>query len=69
MSDDVINFGTLFLRVKKEDRLVKRAFRQLSHAGWRTLTRKPLRPTDAEIHSNPRARSARFRVLERGTES
>jgi 16S rRNA (cytosine1402-N4)-methyltransferase len=49
-----------------EDRLVKSTFRRLSHSGWRTLTRKPLRPSDDEVHSNPRARSARFRVLERG---
>jgi 16S rRNA (cytosine1402-N4)-methyltransferase len=50
-----------------EDRLVKSAFRRLSGAGWQTLTRKPLRPGAEEIHSNPRARSARFRVLERGS--
>ena len=52
-----------------EDRLVKSAFRRLSHSGWRALTRKPLRPSDDEVHSNPRARSARFRVLERGCAS
>jgi 16S rRNA (cytosine1402-N4)-methyltransferase len=52
-----------------EDRLVKNAFRRLAHAGWRALTRKPLRPSDDEVHSNPRARSARFRVLERGSAS
>ena len=50
-----------------EDRLVKGAFRRLSRSGWRALTRKPLRPGDDEVHSNPRARSARFRVLERGS--
>jgi 16S rRNA (cytosine1402-N4)-methyltransferase len=49
-----------------EDRLVKSTFRRLSHSGWRALTRKPLRPSDDEVHTNPRARSARFRVLERG---
>jgi 16S rRNA (cytosine1402-N4)-methyltransferase len=54
-----------------EDRLVKSAFRRLSHSdsGWRALTRKPLRPGDDEVQSNPRARSARFRVLERGPAS
>jgi 16S rRNA (cytosine1402-N4)-methyltransferase len=50
-----------------EDRLVKRAFRQRAASGWRVLTRKPLRPGADEVHSNPRARSARFRVLERGS--
>jgi 16S rRNA (cytosine1402-N4)-methyltransferase len=50
-----------------EDRLVKRAFRERSHRGWEALTRKPLRPGDDEVHTNPRARSARFRVLERGS--
>ena len=52
-----------------EDRLVKSTFRRLSHSGWRALTRKPLRPSDDEVHANPRARSARFRVLERGSTS
>jgi 16S rRNA (cytosine1402-N4)-methyltransferase len=52
-----------------EDRLVKGAFRRLSGSGWRALTRKPLRPGADEVHSNPRARSARFRVLERGSAS
>ena len=50
-----------------EDRLVKSAFREQSHRGWDVLTRKPLRPSDDEVHTNPRARSARFRVLERGS--
>jgi 16S rRNA (cytosine1402-N4)-methyltransferase len=50
-----------------EDRLVKGAFRRLSGSGWQALTRKPLRPGADEVHSNPRARSARFRVLERGS--
>jgi 16S rRNA (cytosine1402-N4)-methyltransferase len=52
-----------------EDRLVKRAFRQPADSAWRALTRKPLRPGADEVQSNPRARSARFRVLERGSAS
>jgi 16S rRNA (cytosine1402-N4)-methyltransferase len=52
-----------------EDRLVKSAFRRLSHSGCQALTRKPVRPSDDEVHTNPRARSARLRVLERGAAS
>jgi len=71
-----------------EDRRVKEAFRRWAAdcvcppgiarcaCGWsakvRVLTRRPLRPTAAEVAQNPRARSARLRVVERladGTEA
>jgi 16S rRNA (cytosine1402-N4)-methyltransferase len=51
-----------------EDRIVKQFFVAQHHAGRvRIITRKPLRPGDAEISANPRAASARLRVCERLT--
>lgn len=71
----VISFHSL------EDRMVKTAFRKWSRAclcpprtvrckcGWsqkvKLLTKKPVAPSDAEIHANPRARSAKLRAVER----
>ena len=61
-----------------EDRRVKRFLRYGNFRGepvrdlygnlqtpWRELTRKPIRPSDEEVESNPRARSARLRIAER----
>jgi 16S rRNA (cytosine1402-N4)-methyltransferase len=49
-----------------EDRLVKWAFRRFAaEDGFRVATPKPIRPAEDELRVNPRARSARFRVLER----
>ncbi|MGA2033880.1 MAG: 16S rRNA (cytosine(1402)-N(4))-methyltransferase RsmH [Thermoguttaceae bacterium] len=53
----VISFHSL------EDRRVKEAFR--SDPRLQVLTRKPIRPTAAEIDGNPRARSAKLRVAAR----
>jgi 16S rRNA (cytosine1402-N4)-methyltransferase len=51
-----------------EDREVKHTFRGLSAAGFAVLTKKPVRPTDAEAARNPRSRSAKLRALERESE-
>jgi 16S rRNA (cytosine1402-N4)-methyltransferase len=51
-----------------EDRLVKRSFQVSAQSGgFRILTKKVERPTEEEIHANPRARSAKMRVIEKIT--
>lgn len=56
----VISFHSL------EDRIVKYAFRERAAAGgWVVLTRKPVQATREEQLRNPRARSAKLRVLMR----
>jgi 16S rRNA (cytosine1402-N4)-methyltransferase len=49
-----------------EDRQVKQAFRSLEQTGQFSLvTKKPIAPSDDETNRNPRARSAKLRVIER----
>lgn len=56
----VISFHSL------EDRRVKQAFKaRVDEGGFEAVTRKPVRPSESEIETNPRARSARLRVVKR----
>lgn len=54
----VISFHSL------EDRIVKNFFREMKKEGrLEILTKKPVVPSDEEIKSNPRSRSAKLRVV------
>ncbi|MEW6097308.1 MAG: 16S rRNA (cytosine(1402)-N(4))-methyltransferase RsmH [bacterium] len=49
-----------------EDRLIKHKFRSWVKEGWtEIITKHPIRPTLQEVKSNPRARSAKLRVVEK----
>jgi 16S rRNA (cytosine1402-N4)-methyltransferase len=51
-----------------EDRAVKRAFRRLGQEEEFELTaRKPMTPSETEIRSNPKSRSAKLRAIRRTT--
>lgn len=58
----VISFHSL------EDRLVKRFFIEKKNLGIGTIiTKKPIVPSDQEMETNPRARSAKLRIIERSS--
>jgi len=48
-----------------EDRIVKRMFRSLEPTGFGELEPSPIEPDPDEVRHNPRARSAKLRVLAR----
>lgn len=48
-----------------EDRAVKHSFRARGSEGYSVVTKKPVVAEPVDIESNPRARSAKLRVLER----
>lgn len=51
-----------------EDRIVKRRFKTFAQLGLADIiTRKPLRPSPAEVAANPKSRSAKLRALERAS--
>ena len=56
----IISFHSL------EDRIVKDAFREgVKQGQFRMLTKKPVTATEDESDRNPRARSAKFRSVEK----
>lgn len=62
----VISFHSL------EDRIAKQTFRELGkgeEAGFAILTKRPVNPSVEECADNPRARSAKMRVLEKRREA
>lgn len=60
----IISFHSL------EDRMVKQAFAELERRGLGTrLTKRPVMATEQEARANPRARSAKLRVVQLGDKS
>lgn len=56
----VISFHSL------EDRITKQSFREFEAAGMgKVIIKKPITPTDEEVQTNRRARSAKLRIIER----
>ena len=53
----VVSFHSL------EDRIVKFFFKDLASENFQILTKKPIVPTEAEILSNPKSRSAKLRGI------
>jgi 16S rRNA (cytosine1402-N4)-methyltransferase len=64
-----LNFGGRWIVLSYhslEDRLVKHAFQRLAQEkSFRVLTKKVIVPSEEEVQTNPRARSAKMRVAEK----
>lgn len=57
----VISFHSL------EDRIVKHFFRNCQDL--KVVTKRPIRPSDKEVKENPRSRSAKLRIAEKGPQT
>lgn len=57
----IISFHSL------EDRIVKHRFRELTHDTGHLVTKKPITPSAEELRQNPRARSAKLRIIQKLT--
>ena len=56
----IISFHSL------EDRIVKNYFRdRISEGKARSITKKPITPSEEEVKQNPRSRSAKLRIIEK----
>jgi 16S rRNA (cytosine1402-N4)-methyltransferase len=55
----VITFHSL------EDRIVKQSFKKMEHKQVKLVNKKPLTASIAELQANPKARSAKLRVVEK----
>ncbi len=55
----VISFHSL------EDRIVKHFYKEKAGEGALIVTKKPITPSEEELRANPRARSAKLRIIEK----
>lgn len=55
----IISFHSL------EDRIAKHYFAEQNGVSLNVITKRPVGPSDQEVHSNPRSRSAKLRVAEK----
>lgn len=67
---DVLQAGGRIVTIsfhEGEDRIVKQSFKQWEERGLgKSVTKKPIIPTEDEMRKNPRSRSAKLRVFRKG---